>query len=188
MRGAAGETAERPTDRLGRRAGVLLPAWFFALAVCFAFLVPPDEAPDEKDHLAYVNFVASRLELPNQLDPARTVYAQGLQAPLYYVLGAIPVRLLLDDHKVDMTPVGNPAHAWNGGTRIDVPLTLDTSPAIFAMRADRAVFYLLRLLSVLYAVINVRYIAKIGQVVADGVPQRVLVPLFAATLPQFAFI
>ena len=42
------------------------------------------------------------------------------------------------------------------------------TPDIFASPADRRVFYLLRMMSVFYALVNVVYVMKIGALVAEA--------------------
>lgn len=173
--------------RLRRATGLALVGYVgFALAL--VVLVPPFEAPDEPGHVRYVDFVARRGELPNQLDPERHVAGQGHQAPLAYVAMATLVRLAPGGPGLPFTLVPNPAHVWHGGTAgMEVPLFAhDTSP--FAGRRDAVVFYALRLLSVGLGLASLLVVSRTVARVTDDGPTRVLAVALPATLPQFVFV
>jgi 4-amino-4-deoxy-L-arabinose transferase-like glycosyltransferase len=153
--------------------------------------VPPFEAPDEPAHLAYVVSVATRAELPNQVDPERAltgygpVPTEGHQPPLYYALAAAVLRLTAGGAPagVDATPVPNPEHAWNGGGRVDLPLF--EHPA--GPRAAARPFRLLRLLSVACGVLTVGVVLALSARLFAG--RWALVPaVVVATLPQYLFV
>ncbi|MCW5889320.1 MAG: glycosyltransferase family 39 protein [bacterium] len=155
-------------------------------ATALAFLLPPYEAPDEPAHLAYANYIAEHGELPYQDDPARQVFGQGHQAPLYYVLAGLFVRVAKNDDRIWVRARPNPAHRWHGGMRTDVP-NFAQSALGFPSTRDRLGFYGLRLLSVA---------ASAGTVLAVGAAVRVVLgasagaiaALLVATLPQFAAV
>ncbi len=126
---------------------------FAFVAAVYALLVPPFELPDEPDHLAYVNFIAERGALPNQYKPSQAVLREGHQPPLYYALGALVVRLTQPDRRVDVRPV--PHRPPDPAAPEQVPIFRHVDMPIFPTRADWMGFYLLRLLSVLMATLNV---------------------------------
>ncbi len=126
---------------------------FVFVAAVYALLVPPFELPDEPDHLAYVNFIAERGALPNQYNPSQAVLREGHQPPLYYALCALLVRLTQPDHRVDVRPV--PHRPPDPAAPEHIPIFRHGDMPIFPTRADWAGFYLLRLLSVLMATLNV---------------------------------
>ncbi|MCS7064798.1 MAG: glycosyltransferase family 39 protein, partial [Fimbriimonadales bacterium] len=176
-----------------------LVGMFAYIAAVYALLVPPFELPDEPDHLAYVNFLASCGELPYQYDPARAVLREGHQPPLYYALCALLVRLTQPDQRVNVRPV--PHRPPDPDAPEQMPIFRHVDTPIFPTEADRNGFYLLRLLSVLMGALNVA--------VALRLFERLLTPSGASTygrwqmvgawlpivagvllvgLPQFAFI
>jgi hypothetical protein len=126
---------------------------FAFVAAVYALLVPPFELPDEPDHLAYVNFIAARGALPNQYNPAQAVLREGHQPPLYYALCAVVVRLTQPDQRVDVRPV--PHRPPDPAAPEHIPIFRHVDIPIFPTRADWMGFYLLRLLSVLMATLNV---------------------------------
>jgi hypothetical protein len=126
---------------------------FAFVAAVYALLVPPFELPDEPDHLAYVNFIAARGALPNQYNPAQAVLREGHQPPLYYALCAVVVRLTQPDRRVDVRPV--PHRPPDFVAPEHIPIFRHVDMPIFPTRADWMGFYLLRLLSVLMATLNV---------------------------------
>ncbi len=169
-------------------------AYFLLFATAFALLVPPFEAPDEPAHLAYVSFVATRAELPNQYDPQRAlpglagvIVTEGHQPPLYYALAALLVRLVARDDHVDAVALPNPEHAWNGGSRTDVPLLQHAAGVPFPHASDRVAFLLLRLCSVALGAANVAAVLALARPLLPG-RWHLLPSIFVATLPQFLFM
>lgn len=161
--------------------------WFAFIAATMAFLTPPFEAPDEPSHLNYVNFISSRLALPNQLDPDAQVQGEGAQPPLYYAACGVIVRLLLEDNQIDYNLTPDPTSSRWGGIRGSGSLYLH-SGVDFHTTSDQAVFYLLRLFTLLLSIPTLWVIWKILCELIDERDVRLLGLFFAATLPQFAFI
>ncbi len=162
-------------------------AVYLVFALCLAFLVPPYEAPDEPSHVHYATFIATRGELPNQLDPTRRVEGQGHQGPLAYVVMAALLRLATPDGDLPVRIAPNRAHAWNGGGALEVPLFDPARPA-FASERERAVFYGLRLLSVLYGLLTLVVLERTVRMMGADAPTRFVAVVLAATLPQFVFV
>lgn len=162
-------------------------AIFVAFATTLVFTIPPFEAPDEPSHLAYVNFVAERVALPNQGDEAQTVSGQGHQAPFYYLVVSRLVRVVKTDHRVWVDRRPNTEHVWHGGERIDVPLYRHAGAPPFPSTRDRVGFYLLRLLSVALAAATIVCVGLTAQLVL-GTGAGAIAALLTATLPQFAAV
>ncbi len=173
--------------------------WLFVgIALVYALLVPPFEAPDEPDHLAYINFIAERGLLPNQYDSDRAVPREGHQPPLYYALGALIVRFTQPDNRVDVNPI--PHRPPDLRYPPDIPIYRHVGQPIFPTPADRVGFYLLRLMSVLLATLNVALaIRLVGVLFAHphsalptlNPPEKERIQLalvFLLGIPQFAFI
>lgn len=174
------DAPDRRRRRDRRILGGAVLAYFLGFATLLAFIVPPFQSPDEQDHLEYVNFVATRHELPNQFDPERAVHLQGIQPPLYYLLAAGLVSLCERDRSVDATSAALARdHAQ-----------LDVAPAgtVFVSPGDARAFYLLRLLGVALGAATVWMVLRLGRRLLPDAPAALLPALFLATLPQFAFL
>ncbi len=167
---------------------LLAAAYLLAFALLCAFLVPPWEPPDEPSHLFYVNYVARTGQLPNQYVPGLSVVGEGHQPPLYYAIGALLNRLSQPDASVDVQPVRNPKHVWNGGAAWYVPVYKHLSSTIFATARDRLGFYLLRLLSAGLALLNLLCMFKLFELLLPNRRLGLLAALWVVTLPQFAFM
>lgn len=161
---------------------------YLVFALCLVLLVPPFEAPDEPSHVEYATFIATRGELPNQLDPARRVGGQGHQAPLAYVVMAGLLRVTMPDGVLPFRLAANRAHAWHGGPGgIEQPL-FDHAAAAFDWPRARVVFYGLRLLSVTYGLLTLIVLGRTVAAMGADEPTRFFAVLLAATLPQFVFV
>jgi len=82
------------TQGSGRCASVwallVLLATYVALAVAYSVLVPIGETPDEIGHIQFVRYVATHRRLPVQELRPNNEVGEGHQAPLFYILAAIP--------------------------------------------------------------------------------------------------
>jgi len=164
----------------------VLPTLFACIAAVYALLTPPFELPDEPDHLSYVNFLAERGELPNQYDAARAVLREGHQPPLYYALCAMLVRLNQPDRRVDVRPA--PHRPPDPDAPEHIPIFRHVDTPIFPSEADRMGFYLLRLLSVLMATLNVAVALRLFERLLKDEGQTAMASWMLIGLPQFAFI
>lgn len=178
---------ERVTCFTRWRFSVIL-GWYLLAAGCFAFLTPPFEAPDETGHLFYINQVAKTGSLPNQDDSTRAVVGEGHQFPLYYIIGAIPVRLLLADDSVDLLPVKNRRYEAPDATGRHYPKFLHLDVDFFAADSDRVVFYLLRGYSIALGALTLLLTFRIAALIQPGRVIPLLATVLVATLPQFLFI
>ena len=98
-----------------RRLLVLILAAGAALRLTLAFLTPPLYAPDEAGHLLYVHEIAMHWSFPVQSLDGRWSNFNGAnefyQPPLYYLLAALPYRLL---HAFGLWPLFA-VRLWNVG-------------------------------------------------------------------------
>jgi len=161
--------------------------WLAAAATVMVFLILPFETPDEVAHLNYVNFLATRHELPNQLDPTKTVQDEGWQPPLYYLIEATLLSLFTADNEIHYSLVNNPVSDYWGGSEHRVP-RYDHRFSIFGADSDRRAYYMLRLATVLMAVGVVVVSLKMALLRFPDDYRRWMAMILIATLPQFTFI
>lgn len=166
---------------------ICIVLYFILISSLFIFLIPVYEGPDEFHHLNYVNYVAQNLSLPNQNIPEKAVAGEGHQFPLYYVLGALIVRMADHDHIVKINPEPNKKHVWNGGLYHFVPRFKHLSRSIFHENNDRFSFYLLRFLSLVFGSMSLLYIFKLSTLFFHDSKWQWLPSFFVASLPQFIF-
>jgi Predicted membrane protein (DUF2142) len=170
-----------------RTATAVVLALYLVFALGLAVLVPPFEAPDEPSHIAYATFIATRGELPNQLDPARKVDGQGHQGPLAYAVMAVVLRLVTGG-PLPLHLAVNPTHAWHGGGGgIEVPMFRHDRAAFDGVR-NWVAFYLLRILSIAFGFATLLVIVPTVALMTDDEPTRLLAVLLPATLPQYLFV
>lgn len=162
-------------------------ALFLSLALAMVFIVPVYEEPDEPQHLDYVNFVATRHQLPNQYVEGQQSLGEGHQAPLYYVLAATFTGLILNDNRIDIAHIPNKKFVANGGSESAVPLFKHLDARIFAHISDRVAFYELRMFSVLCALGTLLTAYAIAKPFFNEEKWRLAVVFCVATLPQFIF-
>ena len=168
---------------------------YVVLAVFYGIIAPPFESPDEVGHFFTVKYIADhgRLPVPEKGLSEQYLYGQeGTQPPLYYLGGALLLRLSgvnTEDawgylHVNPHTTCGSPHLAGNKGF-----LAHDPARESFPWRDSLLALHLLRLYSTvlgLATVIGVYATARLC------FPDRPLVPLLAAALtalnPQFLFV
>lgn len=74
-------------DRLHRHRGVLiLLAVYLGVAITYSVSVPLGEAPDEAEHMAYIQFIADHKRLPANLAERQMVGYKAVWPPLYHIL------------------------------------------------------------------------------------------------------
>jgi len=170
---------------------LIIVVYFIIFSLCFTFLSPPFEAPDENKHLSYVNYISFYKSLPDQYEginnPEKYV-PQGHQPPLYYVL-LTGINFVANSGKpIKFSEIPNPEHYRNGGSKSHVPVYLHSISSPFESGQDKFMFYLFRVLSVLMGAATVFYIFLISGQIFGKKYVSLLPPLFAASLPQFAFV
>lgn len=165
-------------------------ALFIGLSLQFVFATPIFEAPDEPQHFSFVNRIASRWRLPNQL--ARNnggAEQEGSQPPLFYVTAAVLItpfdrsRLGTLREENPHAQTGNPAALSNANdAKQHEPYPLDFGP-------PRAAVYAVRLLNMLFGAVTVWAVWKAAQAAAPRQPNIALLATGLTALnPQFAFI
>jgi hypothetical protein len=132
------------------------------MSLAFGLTNPPFQSPDEKAHLAYINYLIKNRSLPNQADPARAVVGEGHQPPLYYAAAACVAGLL------------------NGGDPVKI-----TADNYFEDTRSRSIFFVLRALGALMVAATVCFVGKLALHLEIDPFWPVLV---VASLPQFLFI
>jgi len=95
---------------------------FVGLAVANSFIIPSFESMDEPEHFNFMRFVADGRGLPDQRDVATALaynyYQEGGQPPLYYVIGALVLRVLGEDvSDVHALTVTNPFSSCGDSTQ-----------------------------------------------------------------------
>lgn len=142
----------------------------------YALNNPVFESPDEPDHLAFVNRIASGEWLPNQFDASFT--PEGHQHPLYYLLTGGILRIAGGPVSVDLPRSGLPFPAPH----------FNHSPDPFTSPRDRGLFFGLRLLGAVMAALTTLQIGRASRKLMPLGHVWLVAPLVVATLPQFAFI
>ncbi len=158
--------------------------YFMIFSSLFTFIVPAFEAPDEVGHISYINFLQKHKTLPDQAVDSLKEPLQGHQPPLYYLALYSINYAFNSDKPIEYKLALNPLHVWNGGKNQHVP---------YYMHIDNAgspgnFFHVFRLISVLLGMLNIVFIYKIALIVLKDKQAALLPVIFAATLPQFAFI
>jgi 4-amino-4-deoxy-L-arabinose transferase-like glycosyltransferase len=87
---------------------------------------------------------------------------------------------------VEATPEPNPLHAWNGGSRTDVPLFQHPGGGAGPRPDDGTPVLLLRLFSVALGVLTLAAVLALSRPYLEG-PWQLFPAVFVATLPQFLF-
>jgi len=175
--------------------GVAISALYLALAVGYNFIAPPFESPDEVGHFFTVKYIADhgRLPVPEKELSEQYLYGQeGTQPPLYYLGGALILRLSgvnTEDawgylHVNPHTTCGSPHLVGNKAF-----LAHDPARETFPWRDSILALHLLRLYSTalgLATVIGVYAMARLC------FPDQPMVAPLAAALttlnPQFLFV
>lgn len=197
---------------------VLALAVYLGLALCYFFITPIFEAPDEWTHTGHVKYMAEGKGLPVML-PGRGIFG-GQQPPLYYAIGALLVQPFeLDDFNDYLKEQANPhaslGYALDPGNKNNF---LHTPAENFPYHGLALTVHILRLYSMIYGVIALIFIYLTALEIFDfgfaiydlypdqgylppsnpkSTPARAvqnrkwfagLVALFVACQPMFAFI
>ncbi|MCK6628113.1 MAG: hypothetical protein L6R45_23420 [Anaerolineae bacterium] len=140
-------------------SGLLLAlAVYLGLALCYFFITPIFEAPDEWTHTGHVKFIAEGNGLPVML-PGQGIWG-GQQPPLYYAIGALLVQPFnLDDFDQYLKERANPhaslGYALDPGNKNNF---LHTPTENFPYQGLSLTVHLLRLYSMGYGIITLIFI------------------------------
>ncbi len=180
---------------------------FVGLAGYYSVITPIFESPDEIWHYQFIREVAVKRGLPVVIPSVNQSFRnEGLQPPLYYMLGAIFVAWM-NPRDLENLPapnpyarIGEPAYATNDNRNA----FLHSSDEAFPYRGATLAAHLLRLYSVLLGAATVVFtyflgcemfaysptpsLVKGGQGGVNGERIGLLAAVFVAFLPQFLFI
>jgi hypothetical protein len=196
--GGCRSQAAQPADVGGgfiSRWGIRVFVLYLALALLYGVLAPPFESPDEVGHFFAVKYVADygRLPTPEKEVAERHRYGQeGTQPPLYYLGGALILRL----SGVSTEDVGGYLHV-NPHTTCGSPhlegnkafLAHDPARETFPWRDSILALHLLRLYSAALGLATVIGVYATARLCFPGRP--LVAPLAAALTafnPQFLFV
>lgn len=166
----------------------LILLYFFIFSCLMVFLIPPFEANDEPDHLAYINFVSSKGALPNQTVDSLKVNKEGHQFPLYYLIASCMEKLYLKNEFLSYDIIPNKKNINYGGTENLVPVYNHAYHEIFRTEKDKIFFYSMRIFQVLISIVNLVFIYKISGYFFRDEKFKLLTVFIAASVPQFAFV
>lgn len=166
----------------------LILLYFFIFSCSMVFLIPPFEANDEPDHLAYINFVAKNGALPNQNVDSMKVDKEGHQFPLYYLIASCIEKLYMGNEFLSYNIIPNKKNINYGGTENLVPVYNHAYNEIFATQKDKIFFYSMRIFQVLISIVNLVFIYKISGYFFQNEKFRLLTVFVTASVPQFAFV
>ncbi len=143
-----------PYSLLHSHPGLLLAIGvYLLLALCYFFIVPIFEAPDEWTHTGHVKHIAEGKGLPVML-PGQGIYG-GQQPPLYYVGGALLVQPFeLDSFgaylKAQANPHSSMGYALDPGNKNNF---LHTPAEAFPYQGLSLTVHILRLYSMLFGLV-----------------------------------
>lgn len=166
----------------------LILLYFLVYAVIMVFLVPPFEANDEPDHLAYINFVAAKGQLPVQTVDSLRINKEGHQFPLYYLAASCIESLFLKNASLTYSIIPNKNNCNYGGKESLVPVYNHVYNGIFRTNSDKFVFYSLRIFQVIISLVNLFFIYKVSGFFFREEKFRLLTVFIVGALPQFAFV
>jgi hypothetical protein len=167
-------------------------AAFVGLGTLYSFATPIFEKPDEPQHFAYLKMLADGRGFPSDLTSTAidAPHQESSQPPLYYLVAALPVRLLApntDDFVTWLIP--------NLGT--STSLAVNDNKNMFIHLADERsawpytilAVHVARISALLLGAVAVWATYRIGREVFPGASTIALVAAsIVAFLPQFLFI
>jgi hypothetical protein len=156
---------------------ILILVIFVTFAVLYSLTVPALEAPDEGAHYSGIRHMNDK-----DLDPGRVGKLLDRE-PIYYVLKSIVIDFFpSEDHLVGTSP-WNPDFPHNPAARIH------GQEEIFPFEGLSAIVHTLRLFSIIYGLITLIFVYKIGKTVFQNnkwLP--LLLTAGVATLPTFVWM
>ncbi|MEO8287160.1 MAG: glycosyltransferase family 39 protein [Chloroflexota bacterium] len=187
MKSSLTGTSQPATSATGRVALYLIVALYLVTATVYNVTIPVGEAPDEADHIRYVEIVLKTGQLPTiPKDSPRYSY-EAEQPPLYYLMQAAWMRLLwpnstlLPDLQLNPDFSADTNFSFERGTPLNVflhnyPSARDTP--VHLMRLFSTLLGLLTLLLIWMAARRALHNSEAPAIIATG---------FVAFLPGFTF-
>ncbi len=193
--------------RIAEHRGItLILILFVALASWYSVITPIFETPDEREHFAFVQFVARGNGLPAQsVDASASFKQEGSQPPLYYLLAAA-LTFWIDTSDFPAMAWENPHYGYNvpGIVNDNKNLFIHTARENFPYTGAVLAIHLARFLSVLIGASAVLFTYLLALEVFEcfsrgdshvAVARRSHAPTLAACaaavaafVPQFLFI
>ena len=169
----------------------LLALVFVGLAGYYSLVTPIFETPDEVWHFAYIRQLALHQSLPVVDAEGKEPYRhEGLQPPLYYVIGSTLIAWMNERDLPMPTPnpyarIGEPRAQSNDNRNA----FLHTEDEAFPFRGAALAVHLLRFYSVILGALTVLLTFLLAR---EIFPDQIVIAwgaaLFVAFLPQFLFI
>jgi len=176
------------------------PQWQLALILIgyvilvglYSYYTPPFEGPDEPQHFAYITWLAQGKGFPPQGEAAwdTPIQQEAGQSPLYYILGAIPTRLVGGaESPVVYRPnphfVGPFPRIGPDNDNRAIHYSTDTSP----LQGGWLALYLVRMLSIAFGLLLLFTVYGLARQIFPELPLLALAAtLIVAVNPQVLFI
>ena len=189
----ANQKLSSPYDTVSRWILPAIIALFVLVAGIYIWQTPHFEGPDERQHFAYIEWLATGKGFPPQGDAAfeTPVEQEAGQSPFYYLLASIPARLvgltnppiIYRENPHAFSRVGPPAFPDNDNRAIHYPG--DGQPLTGGWLA----LYLARFLSLTFGIILLISTYGLTREVFPEIPQLAwMTTLLVAVNPQVLFI
>lgn len=169
----------------------LVLALFIVLGIIYSMTTPLFETPDEREHFAFVQYVATGRGLPIQSEqPAHLARQEGSQPPVYYLLAAA-ATWWIDTSDFPGIFWENPHYGYNvpgivnDNKNLFIHTSLESFPyhnAVLAMRIARWLSVAMGALAVLFTYLLALEIFSRAKLLAASASAIV------AFVPQFLFI
>ncbi len=173
--------------RLVKRLPAIICIVYVFLASLYSVLIPLYEPQDENYHFAFAQWVRQTGQLPVQDPSVKQPWKQeGSQAPLYYVLAALIVRIVPGAEQPYVLN-GNP-HAVVGirDSPANHNIFTHTAAEVFPWRGPVLAIHLIRLMGVVFGALTVWFIYLSARLAVPEVPAiSPLAMAFAAFNPMF---
>ena len=156
-------------------------------ATIYGIIVPVFEGPDEREHIAFVIFIAENWRIPNVVEEYGVYSSQATHAPLYYLVAASFVQSL-DLSDTSALPLNNPQAAaldldGLGNRNGYVHTPLEAWP--YQNSIVRAI-HIARFISAIFGAVAVA--ATVLLAARYSLRVALFAGLFVAALPQFLFL
>ncbi len=168
------------SDRTALPLGIVL-ILFIIFSVTYSLITPVFEAPDERDHFLYANWLADGHPIPHIIDDLKTVGHEIGQPPLYYALVASVIASI---DRTDATSIVPANPYWRDGAGVNAHYHTDAER--FPYQKSILAVHIGRLVSVFMGT---------GTIIATYYLARKIMPqtaLWAAAMvafnPQFVFL